>query len=113
MKLRTLLLVRFSGVVMQLIIKPKKISIPLLLGMLLLVAGVSVGVFLMRSSTSFLPRATPEFAPKNLTVTTITENSFTISWVSEQKGVGYIQYGEAAATLDETATDDRDSLTGG
>ena len=111
MKLRALFLVRFSGVVMQLI-KPKKISIPLLLGMLLLVAGVSVGVFLMRSSTSFLPRATPEFAPKNLTVTNITENSFTISWVSEQKGVGYIQYGEGAATLDETATDDRDSLTG-
>lgn len=86
-------------------------KVPAIIGIILLVVGAGVGVFLVQTNTGFLPRAAPEFAPKELTVTNITENSFTISWTTEQKALGYLKYGENAKSLSETVNDDRDQLT--
>jgi hypothetical protein len=93
-------------------LQKKRIKLPTLIAIIVLLVGASVGIFLVQSETGFLPRATPEFAPKDLTVTNVSENSFTISWVTQEKAVGFLKYGEEASSLKTVANDDRDTLTG-
>lgn len=94
------------------ILQKKRIKLPTLIAIIVLLVGASVGIFLVQSETGFLPRATPEFAPKDLTVTNVTENSFTISWVTAEKAVGFLKYGQEAGSIKTIANDDRDTLTG-
>ncbi|MFC1653404.1 fibronectin type III domain-containing protein [Patescibacteria group bacterium] len=93
--------------------KGLKKKLPALLGILLLVIGSGVGIFLVKRDTGFIPRAAPEFAPKDLTVTNINENSFSISWVTDQKTVGFLRYGNSSNSIKTLENDDRDQLTGG
>lgn len=93
-------------------IQKNKLKLPTLVAIVILLIGASVGIFLVQSETGFLPRATPEFAPKDLTVTNVTENSFTISWVTQEKAIGFLKYGLESNSLKTIANDDRDTLTG-
>jgi hypothetical protein len=92
--------------------KKKNIKLPAIIGILLLVVGVGAGIFLVQSDTGFIPRATPELAPQSLVVTNITENSFSISWVTDQKAGGFLKYGTMANKINTIENDDRDQLTG-
>ncbi len=93
-------------------IKKKNRKLPAIIGILLLVVGVGAGIFLVQNDTGFIPRATPEFAPQSLVVTSITENSFSISWVTDEKTAGFLKYGVVANKINEIENDDRDQLTG-
>lgn len=89
-----------------------KHKIPTALGVVVLVVGAVVGVLFLQRKTSFSPRAVPEFTPQNLTVTNVTDNSFTMSWLTDQPTGGFLHYGANEADLDSTQGDDRDVLTG-
>ena len=93
-------------------IKKKNKKLPAIIGILLLVVGVGAGIFLVQNDTGFIPRATPEFAPQSLVVTNITENSFSISWVTDEKTGGFLKYGVVVNKINEIENDDRDQLTG-
>ena len=97
---------------MSIIKKNKNKKLPAIIGILLLVVGVGAGIFLVQSDTGFIPRATPEFAPQSLVVTNISENSFSISWVTDQKAGGFLKYGVVVNKLNTVENDDRDQLTG-
>lgn len=87
--------------------------IPTLLGIIILAVGLVGGIFLANSvTTGFLPRASPETTPKDLKVTNITDTSFTVSWVTDNKTTGYIKYGTSATAITTVITDDRDLITG-
>lgn len=68
-------------------------TIPTILGVLLLTIGIGVGVFFVSQPQTFKLQATPEQAPKGVRVTNITEQSFTVSWKTDNKTVGYLKYG--------------------
>lgn len=89
-------------------------NIPTILGLLILFVGLVAGVFLVRSTstTSFLPRATPETTPKNLKITNITDTSFSVSWLTDASTVGFVRFGTNATNLSSTANDDRDQTSG-
>lgn len=59
-----------------------------------------------------MPRAAPEYIPQKVKITNLTENSFVVSWVTEEPTIGFIKFGETAVALSVTAIDDRDQLTG-
>jgi len=61
----------------------KEKRIPTILGLLLLVGGVITGVFLTNRQTGFVSKASSSCQPKNPQITNITNNSASISFVTE------------------------------
>ena len=87
--------------------------IPTILGILFLVAGLGVGIFIVGQGTGgFLPKASPESTPKNLKTTNISDSSFTVSFVTDSPTPGYIKYGVDGDKLNSQTSDDRDQLSG-
>ncbi len=88
--------------------------IPTLLGLLILAAGLIGGILVVNNTNtnSFLPRAAPESEPKDVKITNVSDISFTVSWVTDTKTTGFIQYGTSRLALTSTAQDDRNQLTG-
>ena len=85
-------------------------TIPTLTGILLLVAGMAVGLYLVKSGQLPVGKADPKLAPKNVTITNIDSDSFTVSWVTEIPTIGVIRFGQEEK-LDHVASDSRDQLS--
>jgi hypothetical protein len=62
-------------------IKEKKI--PTILGLLILIGGIFVSVFLTNKNTDFISKASSDCNPKNPQITNITNNSASLSFVTE------------------------------
>jgi len=96
--------------------KPKsKIGkqIPTILGLVILFAAMISGVFLFGQGTGvFAPRATPETTPKNITVSNVTDKSFTVSFFTDESTIGFVKYGEVTGEYKKQSSDDRDQLSG-
>lgn len=87
--------------------------IPTILGILFLVAGLGVGIFIVGQGTGgFSPKASPESTPKNLKTSNISDSSFTVSFVTDSATPGYVKYGTDEKKLQSQTSDDRDQLTG-
>jgi len=86
---------------------------PTILGLGVLVLGVIGGVLLVGQGTGgFLPRASAEFTPQQVRITNITENSFSVSFTTEQAASGAVKYGSEEKSLRLEIQDDRDQLNG-
>lgn len=88
-----------------------KRQIPTILGLIVLFIGAGAGVILVGSGAGFLPRAGPEYTPKNLQITNVTDETFTVSWVTDEPTVGFLSYGDNPS-VSTTITDDRDQVSG-
>lgn len=86
--------------------------IPTLVALFILVVGGFFGVLYVQDEISFLPRANPAITPKQVKITNISENSFTVSWLTDETTSGFIRLGSEASNLDQTIMDERDQLTG-
>jgi len=90
-----------------------KKRIPTIFGIFLLLVGITAGVYLVElGPQSLTTRAGPEFTPSEVTITNITDNSFTVSWVTETDALGLIKYGIRRSPLDLSALDDRNKGEG-
>lgn len=88
-------------------------KIPTLLGLGVLVVSLIAGLLFFSDGTGvFAPRATPQTTPKNIELTNVTDKSFTVSFYTDEKTVGFIKYGEDAESIKNQSTDDRDQLSG-
>lgn len=67
--------------------------IPTYLAIILLVLGLTGVVFLANNTTQFQGRAAPNEEPKNIQISNVTSNSFTVSYVTDSEVLGSIQYG--------------------
>lgn len=85
--------------------------IPTLIGLLVLVVGLGAGLYLVGTAT-IIPRASAEETPKEIKITNVSENGFTVSWITEIATTGFIRYGTESNHLDQTLSDDRDQLSG-
>ena len=90
----------------------RKFAVPSVYVVVLLLLGVFVGVYLTQTDLSFVPRADPEQLPKEIKLTNVSENSFTVSWVTDIATSGYVVYGTGPDTLSSSIPDDRDELSG-
>ncbi|HUS59815.1 MAG TPA: fibronectin type III domain-containing protein [Nevskiaceae bacterium] len=89
----------------------KKIkSLPTILGLLILLIGVTAGVILISQGTNRFLRASPEIIPKQVKITNIAENSFTVSWITDSQTAGFVKYG-SDKELPFIAKDERDEGT--
>lgn len=85
--------------------------IPTIIGLFILLLGLGGGVFLVQKSQILFLRAGPETIPTQIKITNITDNSFSASWITNEKTAGFIRFGETTR-LGSTMADDRDQLSG-
>lgn len=86
-------------------------KIPTLIGLLLIIIGTFVTTFLVRNDTIFQIRAGPGEDPKNIKITNVSESSFTITYLTDDKVIGTANYGIDPDNLDGISLDDRDQLS--
>lgn len=89
--------------------QPKKI--PTILGLIILITGGFLGIFLANRSQTFLLKASGETTPQQIKITNITDSSFTVSWITLAAAKGFISFGEKSQ-LGQTFLDERDEGTG-
>lgn len=75
---------------------------------LLLIAGILSGVYLILKPTSFSSKAAPELTPKQVERSNLTDNSFTVSWITPDKQTIGVVYWGTVPTLGQVTQDDRD-----
>ncbi len=68
--------------------------VPTLVGILILLIGLGATIFLVENSTKFLSYAAPEDKPQQVTIANITDTSFVVSWVTQNRTNGFIKYKE-------------------
>lgn len=85
--------------------------IPTILGLFLILIGIGVGLVAVRQGSTWFLRAEPETIPKQVKITNITDNSFTVSWITDGQTTGFVKYG-SDKSLSFTASDDRDQISG-
>lgn len=85
-------------------------KIPTILALLFLFLAIG-GVFLWRRSVA--PSVDASIVPKEVKITNIADNKFTVSWTTSGLTNGAIEYGKVGETLDKRVSDDRgESHTG-
>ncbi|MFH1832752.1 MAG: Ig-like domain-containing protein [Candidatus Levyibacteriota bacterium] len=85
--------------------------IPTLLGILLIAIGIGLTSFLVQSGTNLIGKATPSETPENVRITNVSDNSFTVSYITSERVTGTISFGKEN-TLGENVGDDRDQKDG-
>ena len=75
--------------------------------LVLLFVGVTLGVYLVGKQTKIFTSAALPRTPQNVIISNITDNSFTLSWVTQESTFGYVAYGKSEP-LDNISLDDRD-----
>jgi hypothetical protein len=84
--------------------------IPTLFGILLITIGVGITTFLVNQGVLFKSNANLTNQPQNVRITNITDSSFTVSYETESKVIGSLNYGDNQ-NLGKPALDDRDQQT--
>lgn len=87
-------------------------KIPTLIGLFVLVVGLVAGIFLVQSGQVFFLKASPEITPTEVKITNVSDNAFSVSWITQKETSGFVQFGQSE-TLDQTQSDDRDQISGG
>lgn len=87
-------------------------KIPAILGVILLLGGLVAAILVVGQSQGLLTKAGPTSVPKQVKITNVKEDSFTVSWISDTRVTGFVKYGEEAGKLPRTLADDRDQLSG-
>jgi hypothetical protein len=70
-------------------------KIPTIIAIFILLLGVGAGIFLISRTQIFRLGASPETAPKDVRITNISANAFTVSWVTDQPTIGSVLWGES------------------
>ena len=85
--------------------------IPTLFGIFLIVLGVAVTTFMVQKGLLFQINAGPTEQPQSVRITNVTDTSFTVSYFTNSKVIGSVNYGKTAA-LGQSGLDDRDQQSG-
>lgn len=86
-------------------------KIPTFIGLFFILVGTIITTLLVRGDTIFQIRAGPGEDPKNIKITNISDNSFTITYQTDDKVIGTVNYGIDSNNLDGISLDDRDQLS--
>ncbi len=85
--------------------------IPTLLGIGMIGIGIIITSLLVGSGAIFISRAGPSQTPTDVRISNIQDSSFTVSYITEDKVIGSINFGDSK-NLGQSALDDRDQQTG-
>ncbi|MBI3954690.1 fibronectin type III domain-containing protein [Candidatus Collierbacteria bacterium] len=86
--------------------------IPTILGITILIAGLTTGIVLVGRQQGLSIKAGPTATPKNVKVSNRGEKVLTISWTTDVPVTGFIKYSDNPAKLTLPAGDIRDQISG-
>jgi len=87
-------------------------TIPTIFGLLLLIAGIGGGYYLITKNQMLPAKSNPEVIPQNITISNISSDGFTVSWLTNTSSIGTITVGEEKNKLNKTFLDSRDKISG-
>lgn len=94
-------------------IKITKIHFPTAIGLLILLVGVGVGIFFIKTRTGTeTGTANENVTPAQVKITNVSDNSFSVSFITAKASSGKIKYGIESNSLKQSVLDDRDQLSG-
>lgn len=79
--------------------------IPTIVGIVLLVAVVVGGYFYIQGRA---PKVTEEIVPQKVRITNVSDNKFSVSWITQSATLGLVEYGQVGEKLTTQASDDRE-----
>lgn len=83
--------------------------IPTLIAMLMLILGLGGAIFLIENGSVIFARAVGSAEPKEVTITNVSNNSFTVNWITDIPAISFLQYGKKSLLSTKiTAFDNRD-----
>lgn len=74
-------------------------KIPSILGIIVLVTGIFAGVFFLNMNQVFKVGADSASSPKDIRVGNLSDNSATISWITDKESVNFLVWGESQDNL--------------
>lgn len=86
----------------------RKSKIPTFAGLIVLIVGLVIGVFIVQNQQIFQSGASGEAAPKDIRITNVSDSSFTVSWVTQKETSGFLKWGENSTlgrTQNETSSE--------
>ena len=83
-------------------------KIPTILGLLLFVVVIFGYILYSQSNTS---ETNPEIVPKKVRITNVSDNKFTVSWITGIATIGTVEYGPVGEKLTTVGKDERDTAT--
>lgn len=87
-----------------------KFKIPTILGLGIIILGLTSGLYLVLRQQSFLSQAAPSLVPQNITLTNQTEDSMTISWQTNSPSVSFVTFGQSNPG-EQTVLDSKDATS--
>ena len=86
--------------------------IPTIFGLLILVGGLIAGILLVSQRQGLTTQAGPTAQPKNVRISNVGSNSYTVSWTSDVPVTGFLKYSDNPTRLTLPAGDTRDQISG-
>lgn len=71
-----------------------KSKIPSILAIFALTVGLAAGVFLIQSQQTFRLSASADYNPRDIRISNISSNSFTVSWYTDKNAVSFIDWND-------------------
>lgn len=90
----------------------QKTKVPGILGLLVLVIGIGVTVYLAGTTTNFFQHAAPSETPQEIRLTNISDTSFTLTYKTDDSYIGTLTLAEDNSSNTQTILDDRDQKSG-
>lgn len=81
--------------------------IPTLFGLFIITISIGITTILVNKETLLQTKATPTQQPQNVRITNVTDNSFSVSYITADKISGSLNYGKDK-TLGQSALDEKD-----
>ena len=81
--------------------------IPTLLGILLIVIGIGITSYLVKTGAILTSKAGPSETPENVRISNISDTSFTLSYTTQASVIGSLNFGKDK-NLGQIALDERD-----
>ncbi len=83
-------------------------KIPTIIALTILVIGIGAGIYLTETRLSQKPQALLSSQPEEVQITNLSDNLFSVVWLTKKKATGSVTFGSSAEDMDQLALDDRD-----
>jgi len=92
--------------------KKRELRLPTIIGLVVVLAGLGTGLFVLRNPLRLSLSASGEETPSEVTISNVSDSAFAVSWVTSKTVTGFVQYGESGKEPDLVVSDDRDQEKG-
>ena len=84
----------------------KKAKIPTIIGIIILILSLATGVIFVQNRQIFQLGAEGQNSPKDVRISNITPDSFSVTWITDIQATGFIKYGDSVGNITNTKTEE-------